>query len=56
LPKDTFEVLKLAGFGLEDSKEQPVRWDVSFETTGENRLGITIPFVSDAAGEAVVDT
>ena len=56
LPKDTFEVLKLSGFRLEDSKEQPVRWDVSFETTGENWLGITIPFVSDAAGEAVVDT
>jgi len=56
LPEDVFGVLKLSGFGLEDATKQPIRWDVSFETTGEKWLGITIPFVGDTAGEAIVDT
>ena len=56
LPEDVLGVLKLSGFGLEDATQQPVRWDVSFETTGEKWLGITIPFVGDTAGEAIVDT
>jgi hypothetical protein len=56
LPENGFEVLKLSGFGLEDVAKQPVQWDVSFETTGEKWLGITIPFVGDIAGEAIVDT
>jgi hypothetical protein len=51
-----FTVVKLTGFGLKNPKEHPIRWDVSFETTGENWLGITIPFVAEAAMEAVVDT
>ena len=55
LPEDTFRVLKLSGFDLEDPKQRPVRWDVSFETTGEKWLGITIPFVGDTVGEATVD-
>lgn len=56
LPDDAFRVLKLSGFGLEDPEERPVRWDVSFETTGEKWLGVTVPFVGDAAGKATVDT
>lgn len=49
------QALKLSGFGLEDASQQPVRWDLSFETMGEKWLGITIPFVGDPAGEAIVD-
>jgi len=56
LPEDTLGVLELSGFGLEDSRERPVRWNVSFETTGEKWLSITIPFVGDTPGEALVDT
>jgi hypothetical protein len=56
LPQDIFTVVKLAGFGLEDPKAQPVQWDISFETTGEKWLGIIIPFVGNAPQEAVVDT
>jgi len=56
LPEDIFTVLKLAGFGLEDAMAQPVHWEVSFETTGDKWLGIIIPFIGDAAQEAVVDT
>jgi hypothetical protein len=56
LPQDIFTVVKLAGFGLEDAKAQPVRWDVSFETTGDKWLGIIIPFVGDTAQKATVDT
>jgi hypothetical protein len=55
LPQDIFTVVKLAGFSLEDPKEQPARWDISFETTGYEYLGISIPFVGDAAMEAEVD-
>lgn len=56
LPQDIFSVVKLSGFGLEDVKVQPIKWDISFETTGEKWLGITIPFLGDIAHEAVVDT
>lgn len=56
LPQDIFTVVDLGGFGVEDPKAQPVEWDVEFETTGEKWLGITIPFVGDAAQKAVVDT
>lgn len=56
LPPDIFTVVRLAGFGLEDAKQQPVHWDISFETTGEKWLGIIIPFVGDTAQEATVDT
>jgi len=56
LPQDIFSVVKLSGFGLEDPREQPVQWDVGFETTGDDWLGITIPFVGETAMEAVVDT
>jgi hypothetical protein len=56
LPQDIFTVVKLAGFGLEDPQESPVRWDVGFETTGGDWLGITIPFVGETAMDAVVDT
>jgi hypothetical protein len=56
LPTDIFSVLKLSGFGVEDLVAEPIRWDVSFETTGDKWLGITIPFVGDIAMEAEVDT
>jgi hypothetical protein len=56
LPGDIFSVVKLSGFGVEDPRAQPVQWDISFETTAEKWLGITIPFVGDEPKEAVVDT
>jgi hypothetical protein len=56
LPDDIFTVVKLSGFGVENPKAYPVEWDISFETTGDKWLGITIPFVGDEPREAVVDT
>jgi hypothetical protein len=56
LPADIFTVIQLAGFGLEDPMENPTRWEVSFESTGGRRFGITIPFVGETAMEPVVDT
>ena len=56
LPEDVFSIVELSGFGVEDPHGEPVVWSISFETTGEKWLGITIPFVGDVAGEAVVDT
>jgi hypothetical protein len=56
LPQDIFTVVKLAGFGLDDARAQPVQWDISFETTGDKWLGIIIPFVGDTAQKATVDT
>ena len=56
LPEDIFTVVELSGFRLDDPTAPTIRWDVSFETKGDNWLGITIPFVGDAAMEAVVDT
>jgi hypothetical protein len=56
LPDDIFSKLKLASFDVDDAESSPLRWSVSFETTDENWLGIMVPFVDDAAGEAEVDT
>lgn len=56
LPQDIFAVAKLAGFGLEDPKAKPIHWNISFETTGEKWLGITIPFEGDTPQEPIVDT
>jgi len=56
LPEDIFTVVKLAGFDVEDLRERPLKWDISFETTGEKWLGIVVPFVGDAPLEATVDT
>jgi len=56
LPEDIFTVVKLSGFGVENPRVHPVEWDISFETTGDKWLGITIPFVGDEPREAVVDT
>jgi hypothetical protein len=36
-------------FGVEDPKENPVHWDVGFETKDDDWLGITISFVGDMA-------
>jgi hypothetical protein len=46
-----FFELKLAGFGLEDPKATPVEWDIAFETTGDNWLGITVSFIGNSAQE-----
>ena len=56
LPENILTVVTLAGFDIEDLTEQPLNWDISFETTGEKWLGITIPFVGDVPQEATVDT
>jgi len=48
--------VKLAGFGVRDPASTPAAWEISFETTGQKWLGITIPFLGEAAQEAVVDT
>jgi hypothetical protein len=44
------------GFALEDEKTMPLHWDVSFETTGNKWLGITVPFVGDTVQKTVMDT
>ena len=56
MPDDILSELKLTGFDVDDPNEHPLRWSVWFETNGEKWLGITIPFVGDAAGDAEVDT
>jgi hypothetical protein len=56
VPQDLFAAVKLTGFGLEDPFEKPIRWDVAFETTDDDWLAITIPFVGDTPQEPVVDT
>jgi len=56
LPQDIFTVVKLSGFDLEDPRGKPVKWGISFETTGDKWLSITIPFVGNEAKEPVIDT
>ena len=56
LPQDIFTVVRLTGFGVEDPQEEPVRWQVSFETTDDDWLGITIPFAGETPSEPEVDT
>jgi hypothetical protein len=56
LPQDIFNEIKLTGFGVENSRAHPVHWNVSFETTGEKWLGITIPLVDEEVGTAGIDT
>ena len=56
LPEDMFSQLKLTGFDVDEPNSHPLLWSVSFETTGEKWLGIRIPFVNDAAGDAELDT
>ena len=47
---------EVAGFDVEDATQDPLRWDVAFETTGEKWLGISVPFIGDEPQTAVVDT
>ena len=54
--EDIFSELKLTGFDVDDPKGHPLHWRVWLETTGEKWLGITIPFVGEAAGKVEVDT
>ena len=56
LPEDLFSAVILSGFGVKDPSAAIISWDMSFETTGEKWLGITIPFSGLEPGEAVVDT
>lgn len=56
LHDDLWQDVELAGFGLEDPTANPIEWDVSFETTGDKWLGITVPFLGDEPGVATVDT
>jgi hypothetical protein len=56
VPQDVFAAAKLTGFGLEDPHEKPIRWDVGFETTDDDWLAITIPFVGDTPQDPLVDT
>ncbi len=56
VPQDVFTAVKLTGFGVEDPQELPIRWEVGFETTDGDWLGITIPFVGDRPNEPLVDT
>jgi len=56
LSSDVWQDVKLTGFGLEDPRGRPVRWDISFEATGEKWLGISVPFEDDTPGVAIVDT
>lgn len=56
LPADLFSELTLAGFDLEDPRADALEWDVSFETTGDTWLGITVPFSGEEANDAVVDS
>ena len=56
LPKNIFTDLKLSGCNLIEARVRPVCWELSFETTGNRWLGITIPFEDESAKEAIVDT
>jgi hypothetical protein len=56
LPEYIFSVVRLAGFDLQEPREQPVKWEISFETTGKKWLCISIPFEGEMAGNATVDT
>lgn len=56
LPSDLFSVLSLAGIGITSLGGSAVEWEVSFETTGEKWLGITVPFIGDQPQPATVET
>ena len=56
VPEDVFAAVELTGFGLEDPQQKPIRWDVGFETTDDDWLAITIPFVGDTPQEPPLDT
>lgn len=56
LHADVWSDLKLAGFGVVNPGEEPLQWDVAFETTGAEWLGITVPFIGEIAQDAAVDT
>ena len=56
ISSDLWQDVTLAGFGVEDPRETPTHWDVSFETTGPKWLGITVPIIGNQVQEAVVDT
>jgi hypothetical protein len=56
LPGDLFTLFTLTGFGVDEIGQGEPKWDVSFESTGDLWLGISIPFTGDKADTPVVDT
>ena len=56
LAENIWSDFKLAGFDVEDLAATPLRWNVAFETVGNQWLGITIPMLGNIAQEPVVDT
>jgi hypothetical protein len=53
---DVYRYVKLVGIGVENSKVDPTKWDISFETTGKKWLFISIPFIGNDPQEAEIDT
>ena len=53
---DIWQDVKFTGFGLDDPRARPRRWEMSFEATGKKWLGITVPFQDDTPGTPIVDT
>jgi hypothetical protein len=56
LNSDLWQDVRLSGFGVDDVTATPRTWEVSFETTSEKWLGITIPFSGDSPQDPIVDT
>jgi hypothetical protein len=54
-PPDIFSLFKRSGFGVKDPRENPVQWDVSFETNGDDYLGVLIRFMGESAMSPEVD-
>jgi hypothetical protein len=54
-PPDIFSLFKLSGFGVKDPGENPIQWDVSFETNGDDYLGVLIRFMGESAMPPEVD-
>src|SRR5258708_21780659 len=51
----TFSLFKLSGFGVQDPRENPIQWDVSFETNGDDYLEVLIRFMGKSAMPPEVD-
>jgi hypothetical protein len=54
-PPDIFSPFKLLGFGVKDPRENLIQWDVSFETNGDDYLGVLIRFMGESAMPPEVD-
>ncbi|HET9887185.1 MAG TPA: hypothetical protein VFR10_06690 [bacterium] len=56
LNTDLWIDVKLSGFGIDDLEANPPDWEMSFETTGEKWISITIPFKGEVPGDPIIDT